>query len=152
MVLSPELTLLIALSEEYSSDTITVLTPHYCSTCMALLQPDDGHNLCPSCIGLEHLREGLSDNPSCLQHVGCYTGRGGTIDQGKGAPFIRPGGALICQAGSDVVSDLNPLALKQRMQRHPASASLFHDVEEEGASHISGLGSHSSDEGWGPAL
>ncbi|KAK9542066.1 hypothetical protein VZT92_002064 [Zoarces viviparus] len=30
---------------------------------MAPLQPDDGHDLCPSCLGLEHLREGLSENP-----------------------------------------------------------------------------------------
>ncbi|KAK9523796.1 hypothetical protein VZT92_017688 [Zoarces viviparus] len=34
-----------------------------CRTCLAPLQPDDGHDLCPSCLGLEHLREGLSENP-----------------------------------------------------------------------------------------
>ncbi|CAG5866048.1 unnamed protein product [Menidia menidia] len=38
-----------------------------CSTCLAPLQPDDGHDLCPSCLGVEHLREALSDNacPNC---------------------------------------------------------------------------------------
>ncbi|XP_068583377.1 LOW QUALITY PROTEIN: uncharacterized protein [Cebidichthys violaceus] len=36
-----------------------------CRTCMAPLQPEDGHDLCPSCLGLEHLREGLSEN-SCM--------------------------------------------------------------------------------------
>jgi len=30
---------------------------------MASLQPKDGHDLCPSCLGLERLREGLSENP-----------------------------------------------------------------------------------------
>ncbi|KAK5935151.1 hypothetical protein CgunFtcFv8_020537 [Champsocephalus gunnari] len=34
-----------------------------CNTCMASLQPEDGHDLCPSCLGLEHLREGLSEDP-----------------------------------------------------------------------------------------
>lgn len=38
-----------------------------CSTCLAPLQPDDGHDLCPSCLGVEHLREALSDDacPNC---------------------------------------------------------------------------------------
>ncbi|XP_035986276.1 meiosis-specific protein MEI4-like [Fundulus heteroclitus] len=31
------------------------------------LVPDDGHDLCPSCLGVEHLREALSDDacPNC---------------------------------------------------------------------------------------
>lgn len=36
-----------------------------CRDCMAPLQPDDGHDLCPSCLGIDHLREGLTDN-ACL--------------------------------------------------------------------------------------
>lgn len=36
---------------------------HSCSACMASLQPEDGHDMCPSCLGLEHLREGLSEDP-----------------------------------------------------------------------------------------
>lgn len=30
---------------------------------MAPLQLEDGHDLCPSCLGFEHLKEGLSDDP-----------------------------------------------------------------------------------------
>ncbi|KAL7373169.1 hypothetical protein ABVT39_000563 [Epinephelus coioides] len=36
---------------------------HYCTSCGALLQPDDGHDHCPMCLGLEHLKEALSENP-----------------------------------------------------------------------------------------
>ncbi|XP_073732290.1 uncharacterized protein [Misgurnus anguillicaudatus] len=36
---------------------------HSCSACMAPLQLEDGHDLCPSCLGFEHLKEGLSDDP-----------------------------------------------------------------------------------------
>ncbi|CAL8387734.1 unnamed protein product [Boreogadus saida] len=36
---------------------------HSCSACMAPLQIEDGHDLCPSCLGLGHLKEGLSDDP-----------------------------------------------------------------------------------------
>ena len=32
---------------------------------MAPLQPEDGHDLCPSCLGLEHLKEALSDE-ACM--------------------------------------------------------------------------------------
>ncbi|XP_033996783.1 uncharacterized protein LOC117491055 [Trematomus bernacchii] len=43
---------------------------HPCSACMASLEPEDGHNRCPSCLGLEHLREGLTQdacmNCSCM--------------------------------------------------------------------------------------
>ncbi len=38
---------------------------HHCATCEAPLQPEDGHDLCPMCLGSEHLREALSDN-SCM--------------------------------------------------------------------------------------
>ncbi|XP_047454133.1 uncharacterized protein LOC125016013 [Mugil cephalus] len=38
---------------------------HSCSACMASLQPEDGHDLCPSCLGLEHLKEALSDD-ACM--------------------------------------------------------------------------------------
>ncbi len=30
---------------------------------MVSLQPEDGHDMCPLCLGLEHLREGLSEDP-----------------------------------------------------------------------------------------
>ena len=36
---------------------------HYCTSCQAPLQPDDGHDLCPACLGPEHLREALEGNP-----------------------------------------------------------------------------------------
>ena len=41
-----------------------------CIDCRAPLEPDDGHELCPSCLGLDHLRQGLTElaceNCSCL--------------------------------------------------------------------------------------
>ncbi|MEQ2157552.1 hypothetical protein GOODEAATRI_002975 [Goodea atripinnis] len=36
---------------------------HCCMDCGAALQPDDGHNLCPTCLGRDHLVEVLSENP-----------------------------------------------------------------------------------------
>ena len=33
---------------------------HLCVTCTAPLEPEDGHDSCPPCLGLEHLREGLT--------------------------------------------------------------------------------------------
>ncbi|XP_072319724.1 uncharacterized protein [Eucyclogobius newberryi] len=33
-----------------------------CRSCLAPLQPDDGHDLCPACLGVDHLREALSDD------------------------------------------------------------------------------------------
>lgn len=36
---------------------------HCCVACGSVLQAEDGHDLCPSCLGPEHLREALSDDP-----------------------------------------------------------------------------------------
>lgn len=36
---------------------------HCCVACGAGLLADDGHDLCPACLGLDHLRDALSDNP-----------------------------------------------------------------------------------------
>lgn len=36
-----------------------------CSACRAPLEPDDGHDECPSCLGVEHLRQGLTEH-ACL--------------------------------------------------------------------------------------
>lgn len=33
--------------------------------CRATLQQDDGHDCCPSCLGLEHLKHGLTDD-ACM--------------------------------------------------------------------------------------
>ncbi|CAJ1053304.1 LOW QUALITY PROTEIN: uncharacterized protein LOC114481864 [Xyrichtys novacula] len=38
---------------------------HCCTSYQAPLQPDDGHDLCPSCLGLEHLKEALVNN-NCM--------------------------------------------------------------------------------------
>ena len=42
---------------------VNMVGDHSCSACMAPLQIEDGHDLCPSCLGLGHLKEGLSDDP-----------------------------------------------------------------------------------------
>lgn len=36
---------------------------HLCTSCEGSLQPEDGHDLCPVCLGPEHLWEALSGNP-----------------------------------------------------------------------------------------
>lgn len=36
---------------------------HCCVACGAALQADDGHDLCPACLGLDHLQDALSDTP-----------------------------------------------------------------------------------------
>lgn len=36
---------------------------HSCVACGVALDCGDGHDLCPTCLGLDHLREALSDNP-----------------------------------------------------------------------------------------
>ncbi|KAK0136266.1 hypothetical protein N1851_027838 [Merluccius polli] len=38
---------------------------HLCAACAAPLEPEDGHDNCPPCLGLEHLREGLTDS-ACM--------------------------------------------------------------------------------------
>ncbi|XP_074544637.1 uncharacterized protein LOC141804210 [Halichoeres trimaculatus] len=36
---------------------------HLCTSCGLSLPPEDGHDLCPTCLGPEHLREALSGDP-----------------------------------------------------------------------------------------
>ncbi|XP_049437342.1 uncharacterized protein LOC125891834 [Epinephelus fuscoguttatus] len=36
-----------------------------CISCMAPLSPEDGHDRCPSCLGIEHLRQALTEN-ACI--------------------------------------------------------------------------------------
>ncbi|MEQ2162826.1 hypothetical protein GOODEAATRI_023882 [Goodea atripinnis] len=33
-----------------------------CASCSVPLQPEDGHDMCPPCLGVDHLREALSDH------------------------------------------------------------------------------------------
>ncbi|MEQ2185321.1 hypothetical protein GOODEAATRI_017014 [Goodea atripinnis] len=33
-----------------------------CASCSAPLQPEDSHDMCPPCLGVDHLREALSDH------------------------------------------------------------------------------------------
>ncbi|MEQ2280895.1 hypothetical protein AMECASPLE_024894 [Ameca splendens] len=35
---------------------------HCCMDCGAALQADEGHDLCPTCLGRDHLVEALSEN------------------------------------------------------------------------------------------
>ncbi|CAL8274743.1 unnamed protein product [Boreogadus saida] len=38
---------------------------HLCVACAAPLEPEDGHDSCPPCLGLEHLMESLTDS-ACM--------------------------------------------------------------------------------------
>ena len=42
---------------------VTMLGDHSCSACLASMQSEDGHDMCPQCLGLKHLRDGLSEDP-----------------------------------------------------------------------------------------
>ncbi|CAL9683629.1 unnamed protein product [Knipowitschia caucasica] len=44
-----------------------MLEPLACQSCLAPMQQDDGHVLCPSCLGVGHLREALTERacPDC---------------------------------------------------------------------------------------
>ncbi|CAJ1069923.1 LOW QUALITY PROTEIN: uncharacterized protein LOC114481864 [Xyrichtys novacula] len=39
--------------------------PYPCSSCEAPLEPDDGHDLCPRCLGVAYLRDALGDD-ACM--------------------------------------------------------------------------------------
>ncbi|KAK7895505.1 hypothetical protein WMY93_020830 [Mugilogobius chulae] len=60
-----------------------------CKSCLAPLQPDDGHDLCPACLGVDHLREGLSDNP-CMN----CTIMPRSVRSARLAAFVDPEGGL----------------------------------------------------------
>ena len=42
---------------------VTMLGDHSCLACLASLQPEDCLDMSSLCLGLEHLREGLSEDP-----------------------------------------------------------------------------------------
>ncbi|MEQ2271484.1 hypothetical protein XENORESO_004946 [Xenotaenia resolanae] len=60
-----------------------------CASCSAPLQPEEGHDMCPPCLGVDHLREVLSDHacsdcsvlpercvcPGCPRRSSLLTGR-----------------------------------------------------------------------------
>lgn len=64
-----------------------------CLDCRAPLDPDDGHELCPSCLGLDHLKEGLTElaciHCSCLS-MACRKERLALVEGGK-LPSVRGG-------------------------------------------------------------
>ncbi|XP_043992837.1 uncharacterized protein LOC122842759 [Gambusia affinis] len=47
----------------WGSFCLAMDSSHCCAGCGAALQADDGHDLCPACLGHDHLAEALSDNP-----------------------------------------------------------------------------------------
>ncbi len=44
----------------HTTASVTMLC--VCISCMAPLSPEDGHDRCPSCLGIEHLRQALTEN------------------------------------------------------------------------------------------
>ncbi|KAK7895504.1 hypothetical protein WMY93_020829 [Mugilogobius chulae] len=60
-----------------------------CKSCLAPLQPDDGHDLCPACLGVDHLREGLSGHP-CMN----CTIMPRSVRSARLAAFVDPEGGL----------------------------------------------------------
>lgn len=65
-----------------------------CVNCRAPLEPEDGHRECPSCLGLEHLQQGLTDmacaDCMCLS-VAARTSRLAQVGPPQDASLV-PGG------------------------------------------------------------
>ena len=57
-----------------------------CASCGAQLEVKDGHELCPKCLGLGHLREALSD-PCMNFGILPLSVRGGSLRQVEGLLF-----------------------------------------------------------------
>lgn len=70
---------------------------HYCVGCETALPEDDGHDLCPACLGPDHLREGLSDNAcmncSCMS-LASRASRLAQVDHSTGGDDLPPSGRL----------------------------------------------------------
>ena len=66
-----------------------MLSAHNCGACMASLLVEDGHDQCPPCLGVGHLREAVSDNPCmncCFMHHALRLGRLAEVEGGPGLP------------------------------------------------------------------
>ncbi|KAK7878731.1 hypothetical protein WMY93_030970 [Mugilogobius chulae] len=38
----------------------------YCRGCIVPMQSDNGHDLCPACLGIDHLQDGLAGKHGCM--------------------------------------------------------------------------------------
>ena len=69
-----------------------MLSAHSCVACMASLQAEDGHDQCPACLGVEHLREAVSDNPCMNCSFMPHALRLARLAEVEGRPGLPPSG------------------------------------------------------------
>ncbi|CAL8254943.1 unnamed protein product [Boreogadus saida] len=89
-----------------------MLSAHSCVACMASLQVEDGHDQCPACLGVEHLREAVSVAP-------------GAVPRQLGDPPGSPGVPAAAPAAAQ------PTYTEDDMLSTAASCSLFAEEEEQ---------------------
>ena len=63
-----------------------------CVACIASLQAEDGHDQCPACLCVEHLREAVSDNPCMNCSLMPHALRLATLAEVEGGPGLPPSG------------------------------------------------------------
>ncbi|MEQ2169049.1 hypothetical protein GOODEAATRI_020898, partial [Goodea atripinnis] len=82
--------------------SIMMLKSLCCAFCLSLLQqPEDGHDLCPSCLGAEHLFKALSEVPasivaSCPGRSGCSAVKKATDWMVAAQQSLSPLGQVAC--------------------------------------------------------
>lgn len=64
---SPQCTLSLARGCLHARGAMASLL-HSCNSCLTLLSPEDGHDLCPQCLGIGHLRQALTED-ACFNCV-----------------------------------------------------------------------------------
>jgi hypothetical protein len=121
-----------------------MLSAHSCVACMASLQAEDGHDQCPACLGVEHLREAVSDNPRMNCSFMPHALRLARLAEVEGRPGLPPSGlgqikALLqnLQPAQGVPAAApaaaQPTYTEDDMLSTAASCSLFAEEEEQAA-------------------
>lgn len=101
---------------------------HCCTTYMASLQPEDGRDLCPLCLGLEHLRKGLSNRPcmNCTSMVlACLLPPSQLTAAQPGRPKCRPAEALGFDAQGTFTSPVPVFLIRLQLDSLGRSHSRF---------------------------
>ena len=73
---------------------------HACGSCMASLEPEDGHDRCVSCLGVDHLREAITDEAciNCsIMPRSIRLARLAQLDPLSCLPSFQSGGADSCR-------------------------------------------------------
>ena len=119
---------------------------------MASLQAEDGHDQCPACLGVEHLREAVSGNPCMNCSFMPHALRLARLAEVEGRPGLPPSGlgqikALLqnLQPAQGVPAAApaaaQPTYPEDDMLSTAASCSLFTEAEEQGVDEVASFAS-----------